>query len=47
MRPEVLKLYLMFLAPACALVPVLVAGDPVRDVGDSLPVTLFVPEATG
>lgn len=28
------------------LVPVLVAGDPVRDVGDRLPVALFVPEAT-
>lgn len=25
--------------------PVLVAGDPVRDVGDGLTVTLFVPEA--
>lgn len=37
----------VFLTLVCVLVPVLVAGDPVRDVGDSLPVTLFVAEATG
>ncbi len=30
----------------CVFVPVLVAGDPVRDVGDGLTVALFVPEAT-